>query len=221
MTCAPLIALIDGPLAADTPGFAGRMDMCGMHPRAGESPAALHASHMATAIRANAHHARILGFSIFPGRLSTSLATVSEALRRAAESEAEIVHCSFGHVSPSPVLAEAVTAALQAGKLVVASAPARGAPVFPAGYAGVLSVQGDARCTTAQWSKLCLPGARFGACPGGPATPVRGASLAAAHFTGLLARACTEGGAKVMLQTPTFNGRERIWKRGIEPHDLL
>lgn len=214
MTRAPLIALIDGPLAADTPGFSARMDLCELHPRAAESPAALHASHMAAAIRVNAPEARIFGLSIFPGRLSTSLATVAEALRRAAESEAEIVHCSFGHGEASPAMAEAVAAVLAAGKRLVASAPARGAPVYPAGFDGVLSVQGDARCAPGQWSLLDLPGARFGACPGGPGAPVRGASLAAAHFTGLLARACMDGGVEAMLRAPSFTGRERIGAGG-------
>ncbi|WP_435661361.1 hypothetical protein [Leisingera caerulea] len=216
MTRAPLIALIDGPLAAETPGLAARMDLRALHPRAAESPAALHASHMAAAIHANAPGGRILGLSIFPGRLATSLATVAEALRLAAESEAEIVHCSFGHAEASPLLAEAVAAVLAAGKRLVASAPARGASVYPAGCDGVLSVQGDARCAPGQWSRLDLPGARFGACPGGPGAPVRGASLAAAHFTGLLARACMEGGVGAMLQSPSFTGREVIGAGG--PH---
>ncbi|WP_027234614.1 S8/S53 family peptidase [Leisingera caerulea] len=216
MTRAPLIALVDGPLAAETPGLAARMDLCELHPRAAESPAALHASHMAAAIHTNAPGARFLGLSIFPGRLATSLATVAETLRLAAESEAEIVHCSFGHAEASPLLAEAVAAVLAAGKRLVASAPARGASVYPAGCDGVLSVQGDARCAPGQWSRLDLPGARFGACPGGPGAPVRGASLAAAHFTGLLARACMDGGAGEMLQAPSFTGRERIGAGG--PH---
>ncbi|MEW2913292.1 S8 family serine peptidase [Leisingera sp. JC11] len=214
MTRAPLIALIDGPLAADTPGLAARTDICGIHPSAAESPAALHASHMAAAIRANAPEAQVLGLSIFPGRLSTSLAIVAEALRQAAESEAGIVHCSFGHAEASPLLAEAVAEVVAAGKLLVASAPARGAPVFPAGCAGVLSVQGDARCSAGQWSLLNLPTVRFGACPGSPGAPVRGASLAAAYFSGLLARACTGGGVEAMLQTPSFTGRERVGAEG-------
>lgn len=216
MTRAPLIALIDGPLAAETPGLAARMELCALHPRAAQSPAALHASHMAAAIRANAPAASFLGLSIFPGRLAASVATVAEALRRAAESEAAIVHCSFGQGEASPLLAQAVAEVLAAGKLLVASAPARGAPVYPAGCAGAFSVQGDARCTPGQWSLLDLPGARFGACPGSPGAPVRGASLAAAHFTGLLARACAQGGIGEMLQTPSFTGRERIGAGG--PH---
>ncbi|KIC15678.1 MULTISPECIES: hypothetical protein [unclassified Leisingera] len=214
MTRAPLIALIDGPLAADAPGFAGRADICAMHPRAAESPAALHASCMAAAIHANATGARILGLSIFAGRLSTSLANVAEALHRAAVSEAEIVHCSFGHGKSSPLMDEAVAAVLAAGKLLVASAPARGTPVYPAGCAGVVSVQGDARCNSSQWSLLNLPGAQYGACPVTSGVPVRGASLAAAHFTGLLARACMSGGIENMLQNPSFTGRERIGTGG-------
>ncbi|KIC36424.1 hypothetical protein [Leisingera sp. ANG-M7] len=214
MTQTPLIALIDGPLAAGTPGLARRVDLCAVHPKAAESPAALHASCMTAAIRVNAPDARILGLSVFAGHLTTSLATVAEALHKAAGSEAEIVHCSFGHGQASPLMAEAVAAVLAAGKLLVASAPARGAPVFPAGCAGVLPVQGDARCSSSQWSLLNLPGAQYGASPGAPGAPVRGASLAAAHFTGLLARACLNGGVEKMLQNPSFTGRERIGTEG-------
>ncbi|WP_264214558.1 subtilisin-like serine protease QhpE [Leisingera thetidis] len=214
MPPAPLIALIDGPLPASTPGLSARADVCTLHPRAAESPAALHASHIAAAIRANAPAARLLGFSIFPGRLATSAATVADALHRAAESEAAIVHCSFGHASASPALAEGVAAVLHTGKLLVASAPARGTPVYPAACEGVLAVQGDARCSPGQWSLLNLPGARYGACPGNPGAVVRGASLAAAHFTGLLARACAQDGLESMLQTPAFTGRERIGAGG-------
>ncbi|WP_291730419.1 hypothetical protein [Leisingera sp. F5] len=210
MTPAPLIALIDGPLAADTPGLACRTDICKPHPRAADSPAALHASHMAAAIRTNAPKARLLNLTIFPGRLATSLATVAKALHRAAESEAAIIHCSFGHTDANPLLTDAVAAVLQAGKLLVASAPARGAPVYPAACNGVYSVQGDARCAPGQWSLLNLLGAQFGACPGGPEMPVRGASLAAAHFTGLLARARMGCGVRAFLQIPAFTGRERI-----------
>lgn len=216
MTPAPLIALIDGPLAADTPGLAGRADICDVHPRAAGSPAALHASCMAAAIRANAPDAQILGISIFPGRLSTTPATAAKALHRAAETEAAIVHCSFGHAGASPLLAAAAAAVLRSGKLLVASAPARGTPVCPADCDGVFSVQGDARCGAGQWSLLNLPAARFGACPGGPGSPVRGASLAAAHFTGLLARASAGSGIGEMLKTPSFTGRERIGTGG--PH---
>ncbi|WP_323776626.1 hypothetical protein [Leisingera sp.] len=210
MTPAPLIALIDGPLAADTPGRAARTDICEVHPRAAESPAALHAAHIAAAIRANAPAARFLGFTIFPGRLSASLASVAKALHRAAGSEAQIVHCSFGQPHHSPLLAAAAAAVLQAGKLLVASAPARGAPVYPAACIGVQSVQGDARCAPGQWSLLNLPGAQYGACPGAPDAAVRGASLAAAHYTGLLARARSDGSGKTVLPPPAFTGRERI-----------
>ncbi|MEE2864020.1 MAG: hypothetical protein VYE69_02280, partial [Pseudomonadota bacterium] len=78
---------------------------------------------------------------------------------------------------------------------------------------GVLSVQGDARCGKAELSKLDLPQATFGACPmAAGREDIRGASAAAAHLAGLLARSVqgSEGRGLVGLETfVRYRGRER------------
>ena len=190
-------------------------DICAMHPRAAESPAALHASCMAVCHPRKCNGgARILGLSIFPG---PSCPPRSPPWRRhcasAAESEAEIVHCSFGHAEASPLLAEAVSeVVLTAGKLLVASAPARGAPVYPAGCAGVLSCAGRCplRCA-GQWSLLNLSTARNTA----PARAVPARRCGAPAWRRRISVGCWPeparvAGLRAMLQTPSFTGRERM-----------
>lgn len=49
-----------------------------------------------------------------------------------------------------------------AGVLLCASSPARGGPVYPANYPGVIRVTGDARCAPGQWSWLGSRQADFG-----------------------------------------------------------
>ncbi|MFW8634867.1 hypothetical protein [Cribrihabitans pelagius] len=203
MTARPLVALIDGPL----PGARHKLH-CALHPLAAESPAARHAAVMAACIRAAAPKARFISHVIFPGRMSAAAAAAAAALSAAAEGGADVVHCSFGLPGKNPALAEAVAALLAAGKQVVASAPAQGGPVYPAAFPGVHSVQGDARCGPGQWSLLNLPGARFGACPRDAASGLAGASVAAAHFTGLLARNLAAGRGAEMTGA-AFQGRER------------
>ena len=221
MTRPVTIALIDGPLAPDHPALGRAEAFCTPHPDAALSPAARHAGAMAAAILRGAADAVLLSHVIFPGALTTSAAAVSAALDRAARSEADIVHCSFGIGRDLPQLARAVAAVLAAGKRLVAAAPARGQAVYPALYSGVIAVQGDARCAPRDWSLLDLPHAAFGACPSGPDPAIRGASIAAAHFTGLLARHLPVGGEAAMRDRAAYHGRERILEgRGVSHAQL-
>ena len=129
------------------------------------------------------------------------------------ESEAEIVHCSFGLQRKDVGLADAVAGLVAQGRLVVAAAPARGGPVFPAAYPGVISVQGDARCEAGVWSWLNLPTAEFGACPSlVKGSEVAGASVAAAYFTGHVANLQARGVDDLhtaLRSRAAFVGRER------------
>lgn len=179
------VALVDGPLAGGHPRIGRRIAL-----RAGpaESPAGLHAAALAAAVLGHAPEAVIDSLVVFGGSLATDAASVAAALEAAGD--AQVVLCAFGLGRDDPGIA-AATAALQArGALVVAAAPARGGPAWPAALPGVLAVQGDARCAPAQWSALA-PG-RFGACPTASAG-VRGASAAAGHLAGHLARLLSEG----------------------------
>lgn len=206
----PLIALIDGLLPIGWPGLRHRVPFREMHPREAESPAACHAGQMALAIGRNAPTARLDSYAVFSGRLACSVTAVCRALDHAAENDADIVHCSFGLARNEPDLACAVARVLRAGKTLVASAPARGAAVFPASYDGVIAVQGDARCTPELWSWLDLPHAAFGACALGADGVTNGASTAAAHFCGHLARTMETNTVDQLRTSAAFKGRERI-----------
>lgn len=206
-----LVALIDGPLPPAHPALAGREDV--IEGANADSPAGRHAAAMAAAILATAPATRIIGLAVFVGQLTTSAAALAAALERAAASEARIVHCSLGLPRPDEAVARAVAQLVAAGRIIVASAPARGGPVWPAALPEVFSVQGDARCGPGQWSLLDLPTARYGASPRHDAKPeIAGASMAAAHLTGIIAASPWRdiADARAALDTKAaFRGRER------------
>jgi hypothetical protein len=96
--------------------------------------------------------------------------------------------------------------------ILIASTPARGAPVYPAAYPGVLRVTGDARCGPAEVSALGGVPADYGACVRDVDGTPGGASLAAAHVTGLLAAglaAAATDAAVVLGRAVRFRARER------------
>jgi len=103
---------------------------------------------------------------------------------------ARVVNLSLGLADDRRVLREACERAVGQGVLLVAAAPARGAPVYPARYPGVFAVSGDARCAPGEWSRLdpaSATGAAWGTCPDAPGGRPGGASMAAARFAGIVA----------------------------------
>lgn len=206
-----LVALVDGLLRPDHPAFAEAVDLTGA--AVAESPAGRHALAMASAIGQGAPGARILSLAVFAGTLATRAEILARALSVAAEREVDIVHCSLGLARDDPGVAAAVARLLQKGAVVVAAAAARGGPVWPAALPGVIAVQGDARCGPGEWSRLHLPTADYGADPrlaGDPA--IGGASVAAAHLTGIIAASGVLGerDARRMLDDGAAHiGRER------------
>lgn len=204
------IGLIDGPLPVDCPGLAEQVRLC----EADGSPTAeIHAIAMADTIRAQVGAIQVVNAVVFPGRLATSAQTVCAALDWLARDPPEIVLCSFGMARSSVEFTTRIKALMQAGNLIVASAPARGEPVFPASIEGVLAVQGDARCQPGELSRLDLPQAAFGSCPVATDNPdIRGASAAAAHMAGLLARHWKGSAAETLDALKSairYHGRER------------
>lgn len=117
---------------------------------------------------------------VFAGEGAASAAAVAAALDWSRGEGATLVQLSLGLAADRPVLAAAVARAVAAGCLVVAAAPARGGPVWPAAYPGVIAGTGDARCGPGELSRLGA--ARFGGCPRYPAdAPAgQGASVGAA-----------------------------------------
>lgn len=201
-----LVALIDGPLPAEFEGCVGVIDP--LLEAVTDSPAGQHASAVARAILSEAPEVRLLSIPVFKARLAARTSDLVTALEQAAESGAEIVHCSLGLARNDPAVAAAIEALGK--RIVVASAPARGDPVWPAALATVISVQGDARCGPGEWSRLDLPTADYGACPASQG--IAGASIAAAHLTGILAaqRVTTDQQARAFLNAGAAHvGRER------------
>ena len=94
---------------------------------------------------------------------------------------------SLGLGHDREVLRRACGHAHGAGAVLIASAPARGGPVYPAAYDQVIAVTGDARCAPGEVSDLFGVQADFGTYGGDPSGVRAGASIAAAHFTGLAA----------------------------------
>lgn len=145
-------------------------------------------------------------------------AVVAAGLDWLVASGARIVNMSFGLRHDRVVLRDACRAALGGGALLVASTPARGAATYPAAYPGVIRVTGDARCAPGELSWLGTEHADFGACVGGrdhrPHEAGAGASLAAAHFSGELAKALPEAASKdealeLLRRRCRYIGRER------------
>jgi len=149
-----------------------------------------HGSRIAALLMSGRRVELLLG-QVFTGSGPTTGAAVSAAIGWAVEQGAGLVHLSLGLAGDRAVLALAVRRAIEAGCVLVAAMPARGAPVFPAAYPGVIRATGDARCAPGEIS--CLGPRLFGGCPrvevGGQSEAARretvrgGASIGAAWVT--------------------------------------
>ncbi|MHC6225451.1 subtilisin-like serine protease QhpE [Pseudomonas sp. X10] len=124
----------------------------------------------------------VLVAQVFGGQWATTALQVSAALFWLVEQGAALVNMSLGLQQDRHVLRQACATAVEAGVLLCASSPARGGPVYPASYPGVIRVTGDARCGPGQWSWLDSAQADFGA-PVSPAGGTAGASLACAALS--------------------------------------
>ena len=204
------VGLIDGALPPGWPGLHRQSLFC----KADGIPLAQrHAEAMARTIRFHAGDVAFQNAVIFPGRLATSMDGVCAAMEWLAEEPPEIVLCAFGMARCPVALAVATSRLQQAGCLIVGSAPARGGTAYPAACDHVFSVQGDARCAPQEVSRLDLPHATFGACPEAVGeADIRGASPAAAHLAGLLAKSVQAAGRSVQQGVDDFvrfRGREQ------------
>jgi subtilisin family serine protease len=171
-----------------------------------------HGTTVAKIILHHAPGARLLCAQAFgPGGRAEATA-VADALRWLIAARARLVNLSLGLPHDRAVLRAAVAEARAAGVVLIASTPARGAPVYPAAYPGILRVTGDARCAPDELSALGGEPADYGACPRDLDGTPGGASLAAAHLTGLLAQGLKTAGcdaAAILDRAVRFQGRER------------
>lgn len=153
---------------------------------------------------------------VFDHRGVTTPAQVAAAIDTLTEQRVEMIVMALGLAHDRDILRQACQRAMEAGVLLVASAPARGGPCYPADYDGVVSVSGDIRCAPGQTSWFGPPGPLFGACvlpPPGDADSLRGASMAAGHFAAWLWRNFPKRSDRTvaaLAASCAYQGRERI-----------
>lgn len=150
-----------------------------------------HGAAVAALIRAQAPACRLLDAQVFADAGAAAPAVVAAAIDWCVAHGARVINLSLGLRDDRQVLHAACDRALAAEVLLVASTPARGDAVYPAAYAGVVAVCGDARCAPAGWS-LLDDRRRVGASPAAPAGAPAGlqsggASYAAARISGIAA----------------------------------
>lgn len=162
--------------------------------------------------------AELLSAQVFTKGGVTSAAAVAAGLDWLRAQRAQVVSMSFGLRDDREVLRRACAAAIEADMILVAAMPARGAPVYPAAYSGVIAATGDARCAPGEIS--VLEAGLFGACPRPPAAQagssrIGGASFAVGHLCGVVAAALCRhmlsvGEVAIFLDGQArYRGRER------------
>ncbi len=193
-----VVAIIDSGFAGELSGaVAGRKTFPGEDKSEGAGTSeGGHGMAMARIILSRAPRARLLDARAFSANGASSVERVAAALGWAVEEGARILNMSFGLRADRPELQRAVAGAVAESVLVVASVPARGGPVYPAAYDGVVRVTGDARCAPGEFSLLEDEPKLFAACPRppeearekAPGTPeTGGASFAVPYVSGALA----------------------------------
>lgn len=171
-------------------------------PDGGTSPALPdrlgHGTAVARTIMRACAQARIIHAQVFEDRPVTTTLQVAAALRWFARAEqgerVDLVCLSLGLAADRAPLRAACEAVREAGIIMVAAHPARGAPCYPAAYEGVIAGTGDARCG---WDDLSQLGPRlFGAWCNSPeqreagtrGSVLGGASLGSARVAGHIAQ---------------------------------
>lgn len=178
-----------------------------------------HGSALARVILSHAPEARLLNAQVLGPRGTTSAAAVAAGLNWLAAQGADLINLSLGLPADRDELRAACASALDAGCVLLGASPARGAPVYPSAYPGVLRITGDARCAPDEISHLDTAQADFGACVHAsvdePARVV-GASAAVGHATGLLAAHFagsesrgSEAAKRFFMQSAVYRGPER------------
>ena len=139
---------------------------------------------------------------VFSHQLSCSAAQAAAALVWLLEQNIRLVNMSFGLREDRQLLRQACARAVNSGVVLVAAAPARGEPVFPAAYPGVISATGDAHCAPGEISLLENGQADFGGHVRAAGTNVAGASVGCAHVSAQAARflAIHPGGSPAQLR---------------------
>ncbi len=173
-----------------------------------------HGTAVASLVVARAPHCSLLSAQVFFSTQPSAARVVASAIDWCVAQGARVVNLSLGLHDDRRSLRDSCFGAVAQGVLLVASHPARGAPVYPALYPGVLAVNGDARCGEDDCSRIAPD--VFGASPlPPPGFCGGGASYAAARMTGRAGAffktfpAATAADFKNHLQVVArFHGRE-------------
>lgn len=175
-----------------------------------EAVSTAHGSAIARIILHHAPKAALLDAQVLGAGHQATAQAVAAGLAWLREEGARIVNMSLGLRHDRKVLRDAVAAAAAGGVVLIASVPARGAAVYPGAYPGVIRVSGDARCALGEISALGGTPADYGAVPCDLDGRQGGASFAAAHVTGILARHLSADDPRALLDhLARFHGRER------------
>lgn len=161
-----------------------------------------HGSQIARLLLAQGGDIGLLIAGVFAGAQTSSPARVAAAIAWLVASGAVLINLSVGIRRADAGLRRACERAAAAGVILVASAPARGAPVYPAAYPQCIAVSGDARCAEGEISWLGGANADFGAYPFTIPGDAHngGASYAAAHLSARIACLLRQGTAPDAMQ---------------------
>ncbi len=188
-----------------------------VHEGSADADALGHGTRIARVLTSGGAAPRLLVAQVLDARGKASAAAVAAAIHWAVQGGARLLHMSLGLSQDRDVLANAVSNAVAAGVILLASTPARGERSFPARYRGVIAATGDARCAPGEIS--CLQGdpADFGGCvqarmPEG--REARGASIGAAYVSRFIldhlpAEAVLHEVRQVLGREARYQGRER------------
>lgn len=147
-----------------------------------------HGTKVIDAIHHLAPQATIYSAQVFGERFTTTALQVAAAIHWLTEQKVALINLSLGLRTDREELRDAITDAVQAGILICASSPAKGDPVYPSAYPGVLRTTGDARCDKPQWSLLETQYADFGAHVRCLEGSISGASIGTAYMCGHIAQ---------------------------------
>lgn len=145
------------------------------------------------------HHApdvRLHMAQVFDQRGVTTARAVAAAIDWLVAEKVDLINLSLGLSHDRSILKDACERAVSAGIILIASAPAQGAAVYPSSYPGIIRATGDARCGANEISFLDSTQADFGGCPRGlnAASQAGGASMGTAHISGQVAGFLQGGG---------------------------
>jgi len=153
-----------------------------------------HGTETIRCITTTAPNIHLVVAQVFSDRFTTTPSQVAAAIHWLLEQQVDLINLSLGLRANRPGLQAASATAHDEGIPVCASTPARGDPVYPAAYPGVLRMTGDARCTRDEWSCLATQYADFGGHVRSPDNRVAGASIGTGYMSGHIASYLADGG---------------------------